>query len=403
MISGLYACTTIPTSEVVDDLKANAPLTQFYQQRSTTTLNQYWSPSFLGNIAEYYGTTPPQIHFADQTVYLGFYTAWQSLAALNDASGTSLANLDAAITHLLDHLVVVTQVNGSSNTGYFMRDDMSQSQVTLDNVQYGVSSDYLSGTNDEQSQDQIIHMLFGYRIAAQVLPKVPGTAAAQLLAKIVAHANDIGLRLKANNYMVLTPQGQPVARGDDARPLAWPIAAAIANITGKPLETYLDGVDVPLSTQNKTLHFSNDDLHALYDSALKLITAGLCDLKYGDNHEDLCPRFTLALINSLYVSSGSYVGTPGYLARMDKDGDYIYSAAAHALRHDSRVPKAYYQQLTSALGAAFTNVTAPELWCEDNRWVRMPASCPSGTTLTTSYNALDFLSYYQVLLNLEQL
>jgi len=403
MISGLYACATVPTSEVVDDLKANASLTQFYQQRSATTLSQYWSPSFLGNIAEYYRTTTPEIHFADQTVYLGFYTAWQSLAALNDPSAASLTNLNAAITHLLDHLVIVTQVDGSPNTGYFMRDDMSSSQVNLDGVQYSVSSDDLSGTDDEQSQDQIIHILFGYRIAAQVLPRVPGTAAAQLLAKIVAHAHDIGLRLKANNYMVLTPTGEPVARGNDARPLAWPIAAAISNITGKPLDTYLDGVDVPLSSKNKTLHFSNEDLHALYGTALKLITAGLCDLKYGDNHEDLCPRFTLALINSLYVSSGSYAENPAYIQRMDKDGDYIYAAAAHALRHDSRVPKAYYQQLTSALDAAFTNVTAPELWCQDNRWVRMPASCPSGTTLTTSYNALDFLSYYQVMLNLEQL
>jgi hypothetical protein len=402
MSFGLSACNTVPTGELVADLDTDQTLSSFYQQRGKTTVDTFKNAALLGNIAEWHSSD--QIHVADQTVYLGFFVAWQSLAALDDPTDGALTQLGQALDHLSTKLVVPTQVNGQANTGYFVRDDMSANPVTIDGTTYQASSDDLNGgTSDQQSQDQVIHLLFGYSLAARALPLSKSPLAAPQLAKIVRHANDIGLRLKSMNYVIHDPQGQEVARGADARAMSWAIAQTIANITGQPITTYLDGVDVQLRTKNETLHFTNADLQNLFVRTLQLIDLGVCDLQYGDEHEDVCNRFFVALVNAMFVGSRSYALVPTYFDRIDKDGDYIYGAAGRALRGDRRMPKAYLDAATSADGVAFDNATGPALWCKDNRWVRMPVACPDGTTPTYDYNALDFLSYYQVLKHLVRL
>lgn len=385
---------------ISDDIKDNAATTTLYNDRVQIFADRFYAPTYGGNIAQ--EIDPGLIIFADQTVYTGLYISWQAARLYDPATRSdAMTRIQTSVDFVLSQLVIPTTLPNSTavNTGYFQRDSATMNTVTIDGQVYNVQSDAKNGTDDQMSQDQVIHLLRGYYLAYRALNTILDPNKDALLQKIRNHANDIGTRLKAYNYIILAPDGTQVKRGADARGFAWPIAQTIALITGQPLSNYLETVDIDY--KDKTVaKFSAQQMKDLFRDTIDAVTLGVCDIKIGDDHHDICQRFTVALINNLYVSSGYYNEVKAYVTRLDKDGDYLNGALSRLFLKHNRLPDAYLDALTSANSSSFTSTSGPDLWCFDDRWVRLTSPCPnkSGGSLE-QYNALDFMALYDTLGN----
>lgn len=304
-----------------------------------------------------------------------------------------------ALNFMLSTLVIPSQLPGTTtnNTGYFTRDHVTFTQIEEHGVTYQVKSDSQNGTDNEMSQDQLIHILHGYYLAHKGFDEAAKNSADAQAAdqRLVAQVHDIGLRLKAYNYIVTTPAGTATKRGSDARMFAWPLAQTIALITGNSIDTYLTGIDIPLK-DGRSLHFSPSDMKGLFQATLDAITTGLCNIKIGDDKHELCNRFTLSLINNLYVTSEYAEKDAVYIARMDRDGDYLSGGLAKLQRGKTRLPDTYLSALQSAQGTELATNTGPALWCYMSRWIFLPTTCPQNSSVWYN-NGLDFLEFYEFL------
>jgi hypothetical protein len=324
---------------------------------------------------------------------IGNAIAWQAYSLKSNA--TAIANIAGYVTHVMNDLAIPQPAGPLvGNRGYFVRDNMTETSLTINGTVYQVQSDAQNGSDNDMSQDQLIHMLFGYTTAVNELKEISSTKpqAAQLLALIQSHADQIGLYLKYYNYVITTPSGQPAKRGADARAFAWPIAQTLALITGNGLSRYLESVNI-IDEKNAKASLNASELKDLFATALDGLTAGVCDIKVGKDKHPLCNRFTLRLINILADTSQIIVGKQAYILRMDDDGDYMGGFAARALI-DKKIPKKYLQQLETANTSSFTSQSGPDLWCMSNRWIYMPTSCPDAGGGNYAYNSLDFLAFY---------
>jgi hypothetical protein len=393
------ACTHLePLSEARSALEDDAALGQLYQSTRARYQSQFADPQFRANIPAFRQTG--LIKFSDNTVYMGDFLAWQAYLTMADGPST-LPAIEATLDHLLDNLVVPTTLPGTTieNTGYFVRDDVTQSTMTIAGTAYAVASDAQNGSDADMSQDQLIHVLFGYAALADALTGRPEPEAAQVLTRIKAHADDIALRLNAYGYMIVTPSGAPAKRGNDARAFAWPLATTVSRLTGAPLSRYLTGLTLGKDEGGKDIVVSANDLRDLFYAALDGLTAGVCDIQVGKEKQYLCNRFTLALVNSLYVSSGTYAVKPAYVERMDQDGDYLRGLIVRKAL-GAKVQKAYVEALQSAEAGAFTDATSASLWCSQSRWIFMPSSCPedgADPANPQQFEGLDFLSLYDAI------
>ncbi len=382
-------------SQLAEVTGTDAALTSFYQQRVNELETRFMAPVFHGNVVTW--ISPEKAKFADNTVYLGNVIAWRALSAGGPAPAAAFQSITATVRHIANDLSPVALLpDGTSNRGFFWRDDVKETSVVLAGKTLSVASD-AQGTGNEMSQDQIVHLLFGYSLAmnaARLYPDLPEASEARNL--IVEHAHQIGVRLKTYNYMVVNPDGKAVKRGADARGFAWPIARAISYITGRDITTYLGKVEAQGPTGEKIL-LDASGLRETFYAALDGLSAGICDLQVGTDHRDLCARFTLRMINSVYFASRTFDTKPLYIQRMDADGDYLGATAARLARGE-KVPERYVKELKSAVGTTISSNTAPSLWCRESRWIFMPTTCPEEDNGTVyAYNGVDFLELYAAL------
>ncbi len=377
------------------DATNDASLRAFYDERAALIDQKFMAPVFHGNIATWF--SPTKAKFADNTVYLGNVVAWRALMTGGPLAANTFSQIAEISRHISQDLSPSTTLpDGTINRGFFFRDDVHETSDIVDGVEYTVASD-AQGDGNEMSQDQIVHLLYGYSVAmsaARLHSTIP--EAVQVQKAISQHAHEIGLRLKAYNYIVTNPNGKPVKRGSDARGFAWPIAHAISSLTGKDLDTYLEQLTVN-APGGKTATLDASGSRELFYTALDGLSAGICDLTVGTDHRDLCSRFTLRMINAIYFASGTFDVKPLYIKRMDADGDYL-GAISSLLARGDKVPARYLSELKSALGTRIASTTAPALWCRENRWIFMPTVCPEAPSDTVySYNGVDFLSFYAAL------
>lgn len=382
-------------SQLAAATENDAALVTFYQERTRLLEERFMAPVFHGNVVTWFSAEKAK--FADNTVYLGNVIAWRALTAGGPDAATAFSSISATVRHIARDLSPLALLpDGTANRGFFWRDDVKLDSVVLGGKTLRVASD-AQGTGNEMSQDQVVHLLFGYALAmnaTRLHPTLPEASETRDL--IVQHAHEIGIRLKAYNYMVVNPDGKQVARGADARGFAWPIARTISYLTGRDLSTYLDKVQAK-GPGGEVLWIDASGLRELFFTALDGLSAGVCDLQVGTDHRDLCARFTLRMINAIYFASRSYESKPLYIQRMDADGDYLGATAAK-LALGEKVPKRYIKELKSGVGTTISSNTAPALWCRESRWIFMPTTCPEPDDGTVyAYNGVDFLSYYAAL------
>ncbi len=370
----------------------DAALASFYQQRVDELETRFMAPVFHGNIVTWF--SPDKAKFADNTVYLGNVIAWRALSAGGPAPAAAFRSIAAIVRHIaVDLSPVALLPDGTSNRGFFWRDDVKATSVVLAGKTLKVASD-AQGTGNEMSQDQVVHLLFGYSLAMNAIRLHPGLPeAAEARNLIVEHAHQIGIRLKAFNYIVVNPAGKAVRRGADARGFAWPIARAISYITGRDISTYLGKVQAKGPMGEKIL-LDATGLRETFYAALDGLSTGICDVEIGTDRRYLCARFTLRMINSVYFASRTFETKPLYIGRMDADGDYLGAVAARIARGE-KVPERYIKELRSAAGTTISSNTAPALWCRESRWIFMPTTCPEEDNGTVyDYNGVDFLAFY---------
>lgn len=370
-------------------------LRAFYARRVTLLEQRFMAPVFHGNVVTWF--SPDKAKFADNTVYLGNVIAWRALTTSGPAPAAEFAAIAKTIRHITKDLSPLTTLpDGTSNRGYFVRDDVTETTVSLDGKTYRVASD-AQGDGNEMSQDQLVHLLFGYALAmnaTKLHPTLPEASDVRQL--IVEHAHQLGLRLKAYNYMVVNPAGKAVRRGADARGFAWPIARAISLLTGRDLGTYLVKVKAPGPTRDPVV-IDASGLRETFYTALDGLSTGVCDLKVGTDQRNICSRFTLRMINALYFASRTFQTKPLYVQRMDADGDLLGATSAR-LGRGEKVPERYFAELRSAAGTDLASSTAPALWCRESRWIFMPTVCPeAGDGTVYSYNGIDFLTFFAAL------
>jgi hypothetical protein len=397
--AALYSCcisSGMTQSQLQDVLTQDQTLKSFYDTTAQTVSADFLNPAFGGNFAEW--RTNDTIKFSDNTVYLGNYLAWRAASLSFADRAAAGAALEKVIGHIVDDLVVPTTLpgTGEANSGYFRRDNMTATSVTIDDKTWSVQSDSQNGDDNQMSQDQLIHVLFGYWNVVNFVNQYASSDSWSqgLLSKARSHAHQIGLRLKAYNYMVVDPSGQNVKRGADARGFAWPIAKTIANITGQDLSTYLTSIKA-VDENRIEIKITADQLKDSFSAAITGLTTGVCSIKIGGDKHDLCNRFTLRLINALYVTSGMYKTHQFYVSQMEKDGDDLGALQTRILSQ-MEVPDRYVDTLNSA--KAFQCSAGPELWCTDFRWIRMPSSCPDSCDAGNPYHysGLDYLLLYAV-------
>ena len=252
-------------------------------------------------------------------------------------------------------------------------------------------------TSLSSAQDQLVHILKGLYFAKIYLEiESDDSDAEALLERVTNMAHSIGVRLKANHYIIHTPEGEIVARGPDARAFAWAIAQTIGFITDEDIEdNYLNGLasgDIENPTAKPPV--PNSELKKAFHGALSRIDRGECNQTKEDSDEPLCNRFVLALVNTLYVTSHSWEDYPAYIWRMDEDRTYLQSMLARMQLGSGRIAKIMYDELISGIGTEFSPASGPELWCRTDRWVHLPESCPvAGEELSTLHNGLDFLQF----------
>lgn len=378
------------------EVTSNDPaLTTFYEDRANQIDQRFMAPIFHGNIVTW--ISPTKAKFADNTVYLGNVIAWRALSAGGPNPAAAFKKISETVRHISRDLSPPTTLpDGTANRGFFWRDDVRETSAELGGKTYQIASD-AQGSGNEMSQDQIVHLLFGYSLAINAANRFPTLPeASETRALIVEHAHQIGMRLKAYNYMIVNPDGKNVARGADARGFAWPIARAISYMTGRDLSTYLDKIQ-GTKDSGDALVIDSSGLRELFFTALDGLSAGVCDLKVGKDHRDLCARFTLRMINAIYYASRTYETKPLYIQRMDSDGDYLGATTAKIARGD-KVPERYLKELKSATGTTISSNTAPALWCRESRWIFLPTSCPEeGDDTVYNYNGIDFLTFYAAL------
>lgn len=382
-------------SQLSEATSSDGALSAFYQDRVSQLETRFMAPVFHGNVVTWF--SPTKAKFADNTVYLGNVIAWRALAAGGPDAAAHFLRIAAIVRHVAYDLSPKTLLpDGKTNRGFFWRDDVKKTSAILGGQTFDLASD-AQGTGNEMSQDQLVHLLFGYTLAmnaARLHPTLPEASAVRDL--IVQHAHELGVRLKAYNYMIVNPEGKNVARGADARGFAWPIARAVSFITGRDISTYLEKVEGKGPTGEKIL-IDASGLRELFFAALDGLSTGVCSLKVGTDERDLCKRFTLRMINSVYFMSRTYETKPLYIQRMDGDGDYFGAVAAKMARGE-KVPERYLKELKSAVGTSISSNTAPALWCRESRWIFMPTTCPEeGEDTVYAYNGVDFLAFYAAL------
>lgn len=391
--------SNLSADEISEDLRTNGEIKATYIERTNLFFEKFYLPAFKGNVLE--KATETKLTFADQTVNLGAFIGWQGLALYSEDKNQTVGRALAAVKHIVDDLVVLTTLpDGTTSKGYFIRDNVDFSSIEIDGKSYKVKSDALNGRDNEMSQDQLIHVLFGYFLVIRALEDTGfrSDEADQLKQMITSHADAIGKRLKAYGYQIYNPNGELVKRGHDARAFAWPIAKTISAITGHSLANYLNGLDL-----EGRVNVSTTELRELYQATIDALLTGACNIKVGEKDKEICHRFTLHLINILYVTSEFYDQRPLYIVRMDDDGDYLTGSLARLFGNKDRLPEVYYEALEKAVGIDFSTLTGPALWCYTSRWIYMPSQCPKDTDEAKFHNALDFLRFYLVLKNAQTL
>ena len=358
-----------------------------YDATAATFRTDFWRSEFKYQVSD--KRSSDTIYFADQTVYMGHTLEWFALVGLGDLTATQpITDIKNLMDGMLTHL-------DPNSTGYFVRDTLTETTLTVDGKSYTVKSDgnHETVTNKQQSLDQIVHMLSGYFLGSIYLDKQGSDAAKTQLTRIKDHAHVIGTRLKANNYIVKDLQNANVVRGPDARVFAYPIAATISRITGKSIDTYLESVQT--ITGQASTAISRADLKGTFSGVLDAISTNVCEIKFGSENKQVCQRFVLSMVNYLYYTSGFYSDVPAYIVQMDIARAYYQALMARRLRGDSEVLAAYGELLKAGESESFT--PAAKTFCQDFYWVRLPDSnkCPESDS-TKRYTGLDFMLLHQL-------